>query len=98
MKHLTTVKRILAVTCLMMSLTACGLLQKKPTPPTEVVVCPSSAFIDVTDYRVKVEELTSKSDKMYHKWVADNYLKPFPIVLQSYSDLRECWDHYHPAK
>ena len=92
MLPLRTGLRTLAVICLMMSLTACGSLQPKPTLDERVVVCPQSAFIDTDKYAVP--PLKSKSDREYHQWVADYYLRPLPEVLRAYIDLRECWDTY----
>ena len=77
----------------MLNITGCAGLQKKaPKLPSEVALCPASAFIDVKNYTLT--ELKSKEDKVFHLWAAENLAKN-PPLLKAYVDLRECWDTYY---
>lgn len=68
---------------------------RKPDPPSDVVVCPSSAFIDEKEY--EISKLESLSDNEFHKKMAE-LAKKYPELKGAYGDLRECWDHYHGDK
>ena len=76
-----------------MSLTACASLSNKAKqPPSEVAVCDSSAFIDITKYTLS--ELPNNTDQAFHLWATENAANN-PIIIKAYKNLRECWDTYH---
>lgn len=80
----------------MLSLTGCvGLQKKAEKPPSEVALCPSTAFVDAKAYTIT--ELKSKEDKQFHLWAAENLAKN-PPLLKAYVDLRECWDTYYGTR
>ncbi len=57
-------------------------------------VCAGSAYLDAKAF--EIPDLTSKSDKAYHAWVGNNYVKKYPVLKDGYSSLRECVERYHP--
>lgn len=76
-----------------MSMIACASLSNKAEkPPTEVAVCDSSAFIDITKYTLT--DLESQSDLMFHMWAVENAANN-PIIIKAYKNLFECWTTYH---
>jgi phosphorylcholine metabolism protein LicD len=65
---------------------------RKPDPPSDVVICPSSAFINLKDY--EIQELKSLSDNEFHAKMAE-LAEKYPNLKNAYGDLLECWNHYH---
>ena len=83
----------LLVTLAMLNMTGCAGLQKKvEKPPSEVALCPSTAFVDAKTYTLT--ELKSKEDKQFHLWAAENLAKN-PVLIDAYKNLFECWTTYH---
>lgn len=89
MKIVTAVAAI----CLTLSLAGCKSLSgKAEKPPSDVVVCDNSAFIDITKYTLS--DLNSKDDQAFHLWANENLAKN-PVLIDAYKNLFECWTTYH---
>lgn len=69
----------------------------KPSDIPTTIVCAPTAFIDVSKYKLPpVPRSADKAqqDILLRKWQA-NGLSKYPELQGAYTELRECWDHYH---
>ena len=75
-----------------MSLMGSTTCSRKPDPPSEVVICPDSAFIKLEDY--EIQELKTTDEKEFKLKMAE-LARKYPELKGAYTDLLGCWNYYH---
>lgn len=73
-------------------LTSCGSLGnlRKPPSDNQVYVCPESAFVDIQKY-----EIDGPKDSADFLRFVTELAKKYPNLKIAYTDLYNCWVHYH---
>lgn len=83
----------LSALCLMLSVAlSMGCSTTKIKPDDKPVFCPSTAFIEVDEY--KISPLKDNSDNEFHR-AGGEAAEQRGVFRRAYIDLRECWDEYH---
>lgn len=86
----------LNVLCLTLSVVlSMGCSKTNLKPEDKPVICPSTAFIQVDEY--KISPLQDNSDNEFHR-AAGEAAEQRGVFRRAYIDLRECWDEYHKEK